>query len=41
MMDGTGGETGGKTVSKRVGKGAWCCKQVGGRGREGVERESI
>ena len=40
-MDGAGGETGGETVSKRVGKGTWCCKQVGGHGREGVERESI
>ena len=41
MMDGAGGEMGWETVRKRSGRGTWCCKQVGGRGCERVERESI
>ena len=40
-MDSAGGEMGGETVSKRVGMGTWCCKQVGGCGHEGIECELI
>ena len=38
-MDGAGGETGGETEQKG-GKGAWCRKQAGGGGHEGVEHKS-
>ena len=37
-MHSAGGETGGETEQKG-GKGAWCRKQVGGGGREGVEHK--